>query len=68
MCYIETDWKSSMIYVNTIYLIFSVDNLRLNLEKMMGEKTKAVTALTGGIAHLFKQNKVHGTAISQAFA
>ena len=25
---------------------------------MMGQKSKAVKALTGGIAHLFKQNKV----------
>merc|ERR1719327_1384494 len=30
----------------------------LNLEKMMGEKTKAVGALTGGIKMLFKGNKV----------
>ncbi|KAK4304961.1 hypothetical protein Pmani_023123 [Petrolisthes manimaculis] len=37
-----------------------VDNVRLNLEKLMGAKDKAVTALTGGIAHLFKNNKVVG--------
>ncbi|KAM9216617.1 dihydrolipoyl dehydrogenase, mitochondrial isoform 1-T1 [Dugong dugon] len=30
----------------------------LNLEKMMEQKNTAVKALTGGIAHLFKQNKV----------
>merc|ERR1719414_1723027 len=30
----------------------------LNLEKMMGEKSKAVGALTGGIKMLFKGNKV----------
>jgi len=30
----------------------------LNLEAMMGEKSKAVTALTGGIKMLFKGNKV----------
>merc|ERR1719327_801103 len=30
----------------------------LNLEKLMGEKTKAVSALTGGIKMLFKGNKV----------
>jgi len=30
----------------------------LDLEKMMGEKSKAVTALTGGIKMLFKGNKV----------
>ncbi|XP_043944495.1 dihydrolipoyl dehydrogenase, mitochondrial [Protopterus annectens] len=32
--------------------------LRLNLEKMMEQKSGAVKALTGGIVHLFKQNKV----------
>ncbi|XP_003407258.1 dihydrolipoyl dehydrogenase, mitochondrial [Loxodonta africana] len=32
--------------------------VRLNLEKMMEQKSTAVKALTGGIAHLFKQNKV----------
>jgi len=32
----------------------------LNLEKLMGAKNKAVNALTGGIAHLFKNNKVLG--------
>ncbi|XP_077538818.1 dihydrolipoyl dehydrogenase, mitochondrial [Haemaphysalis longicornis] len=35
-----------------------VDNVRLNLEKLMEQKSSAVKALTGGIAHLFKQNKV----------
>jgi len=35
-----------------------VGQLSLNLEKMMGEKTKAVVALTGGIKMLFKGNKV----------
>lgn len=35
-----------------------VTGLRLNLEKMMEQKSSAVKALTGGIAHLFKQNKV----------
>ena len=32
--------------------------VRLNLEKMMEQKSNAVKALTGGTAHLFKQNKV----------
>uniref|UniRef100_A0A8C8MFL3 Dihydrolipoyl dehydrogenase n=1 Tax=Oncorhynchus tshawytscha TaxID=74940 RepID=A0A8C8MFL3_ONCTS len=32
--------------------------ITLNLEKMMSQKSGAVKALTGGIAHLFKQNKV----------
>ncbi|KAF2981409.1 hypothetical protein EK904_002961 [Melospiza melodia maxima] len=35
-----------------------ITGLRLNLEKMMEQKSSAVKALTGGIAHLFKQNKV----------
>ncbi|KAK3100382.1 hypothetical protein FSP39_019069 [Pinctada imbricata] len=34
------------------------DGVRLNLDQMMSVKSKAVKALTGGIAHLFKQNKV----------
>jgi len=33
-------------------------DVQLNLEKLMGEKTKAVTALTGGIKMLFNGNKV----------
>lgn len=35
-----------------------VQGISLNLEKMMAQKSGAVKALTGGIAHLFKQNKV----------
>ncbi|KAF3855336.1 hypothetical protein F7725_023391 [Dissostichus mawsoni] len=35
-----------------------IESLTLNLEKMMAQKSGAVKALTGGIAHLFKQNKV----------
>lgn len=35
-----------------------VSGISLNLEKMMAQKSGAVRALTGGIAHLFKQNKV----------
>lgn len=38
--------------------LISVESVKLNLEQMMGQKSKAVKALTGGIAHLFKQNKV----------
>jgi len=34
------------------------DNVKLNLPVMMSQKEKAVTGLTGGIAHLFKSNKV----------
>ena len=33
-------------------------DVQLNLEKLMGEKNKAVTALTGGIKMLFNGNKV----------
>ncbi|KAI5749941.1 hypothetical protein M8J76_011639 [Diaphorina citri] len=35
-----------------------VEGVKLNLETMMGTKSAAVKALTGGIAHLFKSNKV----------
>lgn len=40
------------------FALILVTGLRLNLEKMMEQKSSAVKALTGGIAHLFKQNKV----------
>lgn len=40
------------------FLSASVSGISLNLEKMMAQKSGAVKALTGGIAHLFKQNKV----------
>lgn len=33
-------------------------SVQLNLPQMMAQKTKAVKSLTGGIAHLFKSNKV----------
>ncbi|KAK6177135.1 hypothetical protein SNE40_015300 [Patella caerulea] len=33
-------------------------DLKLNLDTMMEQKRNAVKALTGGIAHLFKQNKI----------
>lgn len=36
----------------------NVGNVTLDLEKLMGQKTSAVKALTGGIAQLFKKNKV----------
>ncbi|KAK2724798.1 dihydrolipoyl dehydrogenase, mitochondrial-like [Artemia franciscana] len=35
-----------------------ITGLSLNLEKMMSAKDTAVKSLTGGIAHLFKQNKI----------
>uniref|UniRef100_A0A8C9BER9 Dihydrolipoyl dehydrogenase n=1 Tax=Phocoena sinus TaxID=42100 RepID=A0A8C9BER9_PHOSS len=35
-----------------------MSEVRLNLEKMMEQKSNAVKALTGGIAHLFKQKKI----------
>ncbi|XP_050430315.1 dihydrolipoyl dehydrogenase, mitochondrial [Adelges cooleyi] len=35
-----------------------VENVKLNLDALMKTKTNAVSALTGGIAHLFKSNKV----------
>ncbi|VDL89223.1 unnamed protein product [Schistocephalus solidus] len=36
----------------------NVENVSLNLERLMAAKQKAVSTLTGGIAHLFKSNKV----------
>lgn len=36
----------------------TVDHVTLDLEKMMGQKSNSVKALTGGIAQLFKKNKV----------
>lgn len=35
-----------------------VDNVRIDLDKLMASKSNAVKALTGGIAQLFKKNKV----------
>lgn len=35
-----------------------VENVRLDLEALMGQKSKAVKALTGGIAQLFKKNQI----------
>lgn len=35
-----------------------LNGVSLNLENMMAAKKKAVFSLTGGIAHLFKANKV----------
>nr|WEF42432.1 dihydrolipoamide dehydrogenase E3 subunit [Rhyzopertha dominica] len=37
----------------------TVSNVELNLDKLMQTKSNAVKALTGGIAMLFKKNKVH---------
>lgn len=36
----------------------NVGNVSLDLEKLMGQKSGAVKALTGGIAQLFKKNKI----------
>uniref|UniRef100_A0A1Q3FH67 Dihydrolipoyl dehydrogenase n=1 Tax=Culex tarsalis TaxID=7177 RepID=A0A1Q3FH67_CULTA len=35
-----------------------VENVKLDLEALMGQKSKAVKALTGGIAQLFKKNQI----------
>ncbi|KAF2882604.1 hypothetical protein ILUMI_23572 [Ignelater luminosus] len=52
-----------------------VDNIRVDLDKLMASKSNAVKALTGGIAQLFKKNKVtlisgHGkiTGVNQVTA
>ncbi|RDD46774.1 Dihydrolipoyl dehydrogenase, mitochondrial [Trichoplax sp. H2] len=47
-----------------------VGELKLNLPKMMEQKSNAVNSLTSGVAHLFKKNKVthiegHGTIASK---
>ena len=39
-------------------ILVVVGEVKLNLEKMMEQKSTAVKTLTNGIAHLFKQNKV----------
>lgn len=39
-------------------LLIPVDNVRLNLDQLMAQKVSVVKALTGGIAGLFKKNKV----------
>ncbi|ENN72338.1 dihydrolipoyl dehydrogenase, mitochondrial [Dendroctonus ponderosae] len=51
------------------------DNIRLNLDTLMAQKTNSVSALTGGIVQLFKKNKVelikgHGkiTGVNQVTA
>lgn len=36
----------------------SVENVKLDLEKLMEQKTNSVNSLTGGIAQLFKKNKI----------
>ena len=41
-----------------IIFFSKVGEVTLNLDKLMKSKEKAVTALTGGIAHLFKNNKI----------
>lgn len=42
----------------TLYFLVSVENVRLDLEKLMEQKRNVVKALTSGIAGLFKKNKV----------
>lgn len=46
-----------LLYVSIF--ISAASGVTLNLDKMMQQKVNAVKALTGGIAHLFKQNKVY---------
>ncbi|PSN43850.1 Dihydrolipoyl dehydrogenase [Blattella germanica] len=48
-------WKLSLC--NNLFVLL-VPQVSLNLDKFMAAKSSAVKALTGGIAHLFKQNKV----------
>lgn len=37
-----------------------VDNVQIDIKKMMAQKDKAVTGLTKGVEGLFKKNKVSG--------
>lgn len=48
---------SSAIHLN-INFLFSVDGVKLNLDKLMEQKRNVVASLTGGIAGLFKKNKI----------
>ena len=58
------------IFVIVLCCINLVGDLQLNLPKMMEQKSGAVKALTNGIAHLFKQNKVRvaGSHVQQITA
>ena len=44
---------------NLFFTLYLVGDLKLNLDQMMKQKETAVRSLTGGIAHLFKQNNVY---------
>ena len=57
MCRLAPVNKNTAVLDRRLFLTL-VTGIRLNLEKMMEQKSGAVKALTGGIAHLFKQNKV----------
>ena len=39
-------------------IIILVDNVKIDMDKFMAAKSTAVKALTGGIAQLFKKNKI----------
>ena len=47
----------NLVYDKCVVLLAGGE-VTLNLEKMMEQKSNSVKGLTGGIAHLFKQNKV----------
>ena len=51
---ILNDWKFNV-------LMFLVSDVKLNLEKMMKQKEKAVSGLTGGVAYLLKKYGVTST-------
>jgi len=58
-------WCFSRISDCSFFVFISASGVTLNLEKMMAQKTNSVKALTGGIAHLFKQNKVRADIDSE---
>lgn len=54
----ESNLPDNLYHPVQINFFIPVSGLKLNLDKMMEQKRTAVKGLTGGIAHLFKQNKV----------
>lgn len=48
----------SKLAYNRFNIFISVENVRLNMDKLMEQKRNVVKALTGGIASLYKKNKV----------
>lgn len=56
--YLFVAFTGKVIVLMFALILVVVGEVKLNLEKMMEQKSTAVKTLTNGIAHLFKQNKV----------